>query len=237
MARHVRAFTLIELLVVVAIIALLISMLTPALGRARDTSKAAVCMSNLRSLGLAVSTYAAVNGDRLPTVGAAHGGSVDEHAMWLNLLRADYGHHELVARCPVDRSPYWTEPYEGTDPPQKRRASFGTNYYTVWKTAKREPYNRLSMFKRPATTIYFVELVEDGEYAVSDHVHPETWWSDPARLASVEVFVGRHLKAANYSFIDGHVLRHKFEDTYLLQPGGGFPPAFLRNLYDPEIAR
>jgi prepilin-type N-terminal cleavage/methylation domain-containing protein len=60
------AFTLIELLVVVAIIALLISILIPALGAARDSSRRAVCMANLRAIGVALNTYAMDNKQQLP---------------------------------------------------------------------------------------------------------------------------------------------------------------------------
>ncbi len=61
MDRTRRAFTLVELLVVIGIIALLISMLLPALNKARDASKTIVCQSNIRSQLLAQHAYAADN--------------------------------------------------------------------------------------------------------------------------------------------------------------------------------
>ena len=66
-ARRVGCgFTLIELLVVVAIIALLISILLPALGRARQQGKEAVCRSSLHQLALATTYYADDNQNLLP---------------------------------------------------------------------------------------------------------------------------------------------------------------------------
>jgi len=56
-----RGFTLIELLVVVAIIALLIAILLPSLGRARDTAKTVRCASNLKQVYTGITLYEAQN--------------------------------------------------------------------------------------------------------------------------------------------------------------------------------
>ncbi len=62
--RH--AFTLIELLVVVAVLALLMSILLPSLGKARQQGKKVVCLSNLRQIGLAMGEYFSESRDWFP---------------------------------------------------------------------------------------------------------------------------------------------------------------------------
>ncbi len=66
MQRASRGFTLIELLVVVAIIALLVAILLPALQEARELAKIAVCGSNLHHISISIVLYAGDNADVLP---------------------------------------------------------------------------------------------------------------------------------------------------------------------------
>ena len=70
-----KAFTLIELLVVIAIIAILMAILMPALNRAREQGRRAVCLSNLKQLALAWIMYADDNDDKIVNGEAAGGGN------------------------------------------------------------------------------------------------------------------------------------------------------------------
>ena len=72
-----RGFTLIELLVVISIIAMLLAILMPALGRAKEAAKRVVCLSNQRQLGLAWHVYAESNNGKLCS--SAPGQPGDDH--------------------------------------------------------------------------------------------------------------------------------------------------------------
>ena len=81
-------FTLVELLVVVGLIAVLVSLLMPALARARSAANAAVCLSNLRQMGTAWQIYVAENRGRLPDYvqSTPTNPSIAWQSYWLGIL-------------------------------------------------------------------------------------------------------------------------------------------------------
>jgi len=78
--RKPAGFSLIELLVVVTIIGILMSMLMPALARAREAARRSVCASNLRQIGLAFSMYADEWDGKLPP---NENNMVETETVWL----------------------------------------------------------------------------------------------------------------------------------------------------------
>jgi len=100
--QDASAFTLIELLVVIAIIALLAALLLPALSRAKESGKGAVCISNLRQAGIALQLYVQENNNRLPWMNDVYPGVTNPYPP-PNVVLSNLLGNVTVLRCPSDK--------------------------------------------------------------------------------------------------------------------------------------
>ena len=138
-ARRRRGFTLVELLVVVGILAVLIGILLPVMGRAREKARQTKCLANLRSLGQAMFLYANDFRDRLPN-GNPRGVWIDYDGA--NHVVVDFA-EELkgpgVFHCPSDDD---EQPEEiitaGHDKPDSARVSY--EFYNLYFAPEYGPW-------------------------------------------------------------------------------------------------
>ncbi|MGD8451373.1 MAG: prepilin-type N-terminal cleavage/methylation domain-containing protein [Phycisphaerae bacterium] len=225
-----RGFTLVELLVVVAIIALLISILLPALGNARQQGKQAVCLSNMRQMGFALLSYALENGEHVPTSSCPLAEPDIEHPekyYWLNVLQ-EYSQQPLIGRCRNDET---TKPFlNWSDPPprdqwqQYRWSSYAVNA-CVGPLKSILALERINQIQNPASVIFLAEIRAGDSYDYADHFHADLWEAqeDPKQSVAWD----RHVGKSNYLFIDSHAKTHRWQETW------NFP---LVNMWWPEHA-
>lgn len=254
-----RAFTLVELLVTIGIIAVLIAVLLPVLGKARREANRAFCLNNIRNMQLAQLQYANDNNGYLVQAGLSHeGADMNEAVGWINTLQRYYRGSEsdtktnpsIVVRCPADESPHWpggaTVP--GSNPPAFRRTSYGINIFLDRELCPWGPrqsldmpiggwYTKITRVRRPAATIQFLEMAQTGQFAAADHPHIENWASgNPVIDASGMLAINAHgvrpksrESIANYGFLDGHAESLRFSEVF------GDLTKF--NRFDPYLAR
>lgn len=121
MSFRKKGFTLIELLVVISIIALLVSILMPSLGVAREQAKKVVCASNFRQAGVALAGYQASNDGYTLTYyfeKDSNGSTIGCIQWWAALIWYNYLDDSSIIHCPSFRGgmlSQWKLEYENYD--------------------------------------------------------------------------------------------------------------------------
>jgi len=214
---RIKRFTLIELLVVIAIIAVLASMLLPALGKARQKAQQVTCSSNLKQVGMAVQMYIDEHDDWFPGMMQASGSFISDLSPYLR-SKTPTGSSFIYAKAPSDVHVYWCPSYNPAD------ASYVSGSTTYWyyhscrainfymrtthasvQGGGNELYTRLTHIKKPGQKMYFVDSW--GTTSFSANTYPfKTTASVTSRLD------GRHSGMANALWADFHVEAKKSEE-------------------------
>jgi len=195
-----KGFTLIELLVVIAIIAILASLLLPALSRAKETAQKGRCASNIRQLTLATTLYLTDFEDKFPGVYDATVGSGRDSGTNGWIFFAQFG---KPARFDPRRGtlfPYASSPGVFICPTDRANSgnSYAINARLSHDTEIKGFHAGLSAtaLRSPAATFLFLEeAAPDALGSTNDS------YFDPRNDRAT----GRHGAGGNFGFCDGHL--------------------------------
>jgi prepilin-type N-terminal cleavage/methylation domain-containing protein/prepilin-type processing-associated H-X9-DG protein len=210
-SRPARGFTLIELLVVVAIIALLIAILLPSLGRAKESAKLASCGSRLKSWGLAMNMYAQASDNWMVNKGTSAqgsptwvsvGGGADWYSSELGTVGAAQGNSNANMKrnffCPAGLT-------KGEINYQMLIPVYGNNIRNVGTGGG---YWRTTSFKDHAGTLLMADSDVNSGASISA-IDRELMTSNKNAKLAMET---RHRGKGNVVFMDGHVEAHVWQD-------------------------
>ncbi len=206
-----KQFTLIELLVVIAIIAILASMLLPALQQARERSYTTTCASNLKQIGAAEGFYAADFSDYAVPAVADYGSFNADGASWDRFLGPYLGYSDALTNTnlPSNWLIYTCKSHRSTDISFEQRRSYGLNIsihpVLTWGNGAWYSCRRLGSIRKPASKISAKDWqVGNNQQGVgSIAVVGMTWYNTAARIVTDNHYP--HSDQSNVLYMDEHV--------------------------------